>query len=168
MPLKYPAKKMGKNHVVIVKGDIEVGDYETFKRVASKLPSGSTLVAFNSDGGAAIDGMNMGLLIRELRFATYVPSDAVCASVCALAWLAGTPRYVTMKSSIGFHAAYKKDSKEVSSVGNALVGAYLMQIGLSYAAIVELTKTNPDDVLWMNGAMAQKLGIKATVVKSKS
>ena len=89
------AKKMGKNHVVIVKSDIEVGDYETFKRVASKLPSGSTLVAFNSDGGAAIDGMNMGLLIRQLRFATYVPSDAVCASVCALAWLAGTPRYVT-------------------------------------------------------------------------
>jgi hypothetical protein len=49
----------------------------------------------------------------------------------------------------------------VTAGGNAVVGAYLARLGFSYDAIYTLTKTKPDDMLWMTG----ELGIRATLLK---
>ena len=159
------AKKVKGLYVVVVKGDIEKDDDDVFKAVTSKLPSGNTLVAFNSDGGSVVAGLNIGLMIRAKRFATFVPADALCASVCGLAWLAGAPRLVTSESRVGFHGAYNSETKQATSGGNALAGAYLARLGFSYDAIYTLTTTKPDEMLWMTATLANKLGIKHTVLK---
>ena len=47
----------------------------------------------------------------------------------------------------------------VSSAGNALVGAYLNQLGLPTSAIVYITGTPPDGMQWLNFADARRYGI---------
>ena len=84
-------------------------------------------------------------------FATAVAPGTLCASACALTWLAGSPRYFDITSKLGFHAAYQVvDGKATESgVGNALVGAYLNQIGLPDNAIVYVTSAPPEGIEWL-------------------
>jgi hypothetical protein len=69
------------------------------------------------------------------------------------------------RSQIGFHAAYNGDTREITSTGNALVGAYLNKIGLPYSAVVYITAAAPDAVTWLNAIDAMKLGIEVSFFK---
>ena len=109
------------------------------------------------------DGLNIGLMIRQKKMATVVFDT--CASVCALIWLAGTPRAVFEDSNVGFHAVYNgTEDKTINSGGNALVGAYLKQLGFSYQTIFYLTQTAPEEMEWLNGDKAKKYGIAVTLL----
>jgi hypothetical protein len=162
---KVPNSKI---YVVKVEGGIEVGDSEKFSKAVAKLPNGSAIVALHSEGGVLATGLNIGIEIRRKNFVTYAGH---CASVCALAWLAGSVRYVDKDTSLGFHSAYNVDKngeyKGVTAGGNAVVCAYLARvIGLSYEVIDKLTDTDPKEMLWMDGQLASKLGIRFSVLKS--
>jgi hypothetical protein len=119
-------------HLVIVDGDLTKDDLQTFQRLVRAAPSGST-VALRSNGGAVATGMGMGTLIRMRGLITVVIDDMTCASACAIAWLAGTPRLMGRKARIGFHAASIGGAE--TGAGNALVGAYLERLGLPERAI---------------------------------
>jgi hypothetical protein len=164
------SKVKNNQYAVLIEGDIEIGDDQKFDRLTRKILPGGAMVGLISDGGSLPAGLNIGLTIRNKRFDTLVLEKTKCLSVCALAWLAGVERFVTAESYIGFHGAYRieNDQATVSGAGNAVVGAYLARLGFSYDAIYTLTKTKPDDMLWMTGELAQKLGIKAAVLKSNS
>jgi hypothetical protein len=164
------SKVKGGYYVVLIEGDIVVGDDVKFDKLTRKIPSGNAMIGLISDGGSLGAGLNIGITIRSKRFVTLVSENTKCLSVCAFAWLAGVERFVTKDSYVGFHGAFKfeNDKAEVSGAGNAVVGAYLARLGFSYDAIYMLTKTKPDDMLWMTGELAQKLGIKATILKSNS
>jgi hypothetical protein len=62
---------------------------------------------------------------------------------------------------IGFHGAYQERNGEkvTTSSGNALVGAYLSQLGLSERAIIYITQANPTSMMWLSLDDAQKLGL---------
>jgi hypothetical protein len=154
-------------YAVLIEGDIEIGDDQKFNRLTSKIPPGGAMVGLISDGGSLPAGLNIGLTIRNKRFETLVLEKTKCLSVCAFVWLAGVERFVTSESYVGFHGVYRmeNDQATVSGAGNAVAGAYLARLGFSYDAIYMLTKTKPDDMLWMTGELAQKLGIKATLLK---
>src|SRR5262245_3085287 len=64
-------------------------------------------------------------------------------------------------SFIGFHAAYVERGGRAteSGVGNALLGSYLTQIGLSESAVVYLTKAAPTEMTWLNSRDAKQIGI---------
>jgi hypothetical protein len=66
-------------------------------------------------------------------------------------WLAGAHRYAEDDSHIGFHASYiNKDGALLESgVGNALVGAYLNQLGLSQSVVVYVTSAPPKGMRWL-------------------
>jgi HNH endonuclease len=85
-----------------------------------------------------------------------------CASACALAWLGGSPRFMGRAAHIGFHAAYieREGQASESGVGNALVGSYLTQIGLSEAAVVYITQAAPTEITLLTLRDAEKIGIK--------
>jgi hypothetical protein len=87
-------------------------------------------------------------------------AHALCASACGWIWLAGTTRYVSLAAQIGFHAVYTGTSGDVSSAGNALVGAYLIKLGLSYQAIAFVTSAPPDSIRWIHPADAERIGIQ--------
>jgi hypothetical protein len=115
---------------VLVSGPIEAGDSQKFRALTQGLSRG--LVIFNSPGGFLTEGLAVGEQLRLAGFASAVAENTLCASACALAWLGGRPRLMRDSSRIGFHAAYTEHGtdKRESGVGNAIIGAYLTNMGL--------------------------------------
>jgi hypothetical protein len=110
-------------------------------------------------GGSAVAGIQIGESIRLKGFTTVVAGNARCASACAIAWLGGTPRLMSAEARVGFHAAYSSETGQETGVGNALVGAYLNKIGLSYSAVIFITQAAPNSMTWLSIADAGKRGI---------
>ena len=156
-------------NVITINGPIVPGDEQKFRRVAKSLPAGHTGVALNSPGGNIVDGMNIGIAIHEAHFDTVVLDDDECASVCGIIWLAGNQRFVGERGNVGFHAAYTGhgDDARESGVGNALIGAYLTRLGLSYDAIAYITSPGPDQIQWLTPDDARRLHIDLTILRSE-
>jgi hypothetical protein len=116
---------------------------------------------FDSDGGDLIAGLSLGEHIRFRKFSTIVEANKQCASACALAWLGGSQRYMNPKAKIGFHAAYIGDGARLVERGvpNAIIGAYLTKLGLSYKAVVYVTRAAPSSMTWLTTSDAERLGI---------
>ena len=150
--------------LVMVEGDLELSDIEVFRsRVA---PLSKATVAFRSDGGSLLAGIRIGMLIRVKNFTTIVPDAAQCASACAVAWLGGAHRFLGVGSKVGFHAAYvqKAGGATESGPGNAVLGAYLDQIGLPEDAIVYITQAAPNSMKWLNMEEAAQHGIDVALL----
>ncbi|MEJ1935831.1 hypothetical protein WDZ92_37025, partial [Nostoc sp. NIES-2111] len=150
--------------VIIVDGELELGDEAKFAGLA--VPVKDAVVLLAGPGGNLRAGLEIGKAIRLKGFATWVPDQLSCASACALAWLGGTRRAMADSAKIGFHAAWVDSGggPVTASSGNALVGAYLVQLGLSERAIVYLTKAPPTGLSWLTFAAAQANGIEVRKV----
>lgn len=145
--------------MITIKGSIVRGDGAVFFRVASD--SHKAIVLLNSEGGVVVDALAIGREIRRRNFATSVAPKNLCASACALIWLAGARRYVEDGSAIGFHASYiEKDGVMLESgVANALVGAYVSRLGLSDRVVAYVTTAPPKGMLWLTRDDAARLGL---------
>jgi hypothetical protein len=96
---------------------IQDGDDRTFNGLTAALPAGSVVV-LASQGGSVVPALEIGRAIRLKAFTTVVASNSLCASACALTWLAGTHRFMSANSHIGFHAAYRVvDGKSAAESG---------------------------------------------------
>jgi hypothetical protein len=152
-----PLKDKRFKSVITVSGKLNLGDQITFRVKVAQAPA-PAIITFNSLGGLVAVGIDIGEQIRAKGLPTFVPAAMTCSSACALAWMAGSPRYVLGR--VGFHAAYKSmTDHDVSSIGNAMAGAYLSKLGMQYPAIAYLTKASPDSMEWMTKSDAVKVGI---------
>ena len=154
-------------HIVTINisGVIQKGDDLRFRAsLAGVLPL-LGIVILESPGGDLQAGLNIGREISARAYATLVKSGAVCASSCALAWLAGDWRYMAPGARIGFHAAYAKEGNALIEKGaaNALIGAYLNTLKLPDEAINYITKSAPNDIEWLSVNAAIHVGINLTV-----
>jgi hypothetical protein len=152
---------VGKPDFVFVTGAIERDDSKQFASLVAPLPQ--AIVALASPGGNLLASIQIGEIIRIKNFITVVPPKMVCASSCAFIWLAGTRRYVWDTAKIGFHSVYAPDMS-VSGPGNAVLGAYLNKLGLTYDAVVYMTAASPTDMRWLHSDDAKRLGIAAEEV----
>lgn len=145
---------------ILVNGQINAGDDQEFIRLADRLDH--ALVFLNGPGGNMITSLNIGRYVRTRGWDTAVADKQLCMSACAVLWLAGTHRYMADTAMIGFHAAYQveQDKAVESSIGNALVGAYLNSLGLSDKAVVYLTYSPPEDIQILTKADARTVGIQ--------
>lgn len=151
-------------NVITIEGAIELDDDKRFLVVISNIDNGKGIVALNSPGGNLIAGLAIGSYIHDHGFATYVPDHTECASVCAAIWVAGRVRNVASTARIGFHAAYDMRTGVEKGNMNALVGAYLSQVGISYPAIIYMTSAAPNGMQWLSKEDADKLGISYQVL----
>jgi hypothetical protein len=147
--------------LVVVNGTMNLEDKDEFLRQIASLSR--AIVSFESDGGSLLAGLQIGETIRLKNFSTLVADNARCASSCALAWLGGTKRFMGAHAQVGFHAAYDGNTHQVTSSGNALVGAYLNKIGLPSSAVIYITSASPDSVTWLSKTDAEKLGIEVSL-----
>jgi hypothetical protein len=99
--------------------------------------------------------------VRQKELVSAVAENTLCASACALAWLGGRPRLMKDTSKIGFHAAYVQSGqyKRESGVANAVVGAYLTDMGLNVNAVRYITTPGPDEIQWLSVRDAIRVGI---------
>jgi hypothetical protein len=144
--------------IVVVEGRLESGDEIQFHTQVGRLTK--AIVAFGSDGGNLLAGIAIGKTIRVKSLATAVLDEQRCLSACAIAWLGGLPRLMGRTAHVGFHAAYNKEGASESGVGNALVGSYLNQIGLSEIAVVYITQAAPTELTLLTLPDAEKIGIE--------
>lgn len=150
--------------LVVIEGDLELTDIESFRSKIASLSKAT--VAFRSDGGSLLAGIRIGMLIRVKNFITVVPDQAQCASACAVAWLGGVHRFMGAGSKVGFHAAYiqKGGATAESGPGNAVLGAYLDQIGLPEDAIIYITQAAPSSMKWLTMDEAAQHGIDVALL----
>lgn len=146
--------------VILIMGAIERGDDEVFR--ALSIQHKEAIVVLESDGGALAAAIEIGKIVRLAGYSTLVMEDDVCASSCALIWLAGSPRALSSKGRVGFHASYRdKDGKmEETGVGNALVGHYLTLLNLPQRAIIFATMASPDKISWLSSENRADAGIE--------
>lgn len=149
----------GDLNIISISGPLESGDSQKFWGVIKGVPKG--LVIFSSPGGLLAEGLAIGEQIRSKGFASAVAENTMCASACGLAWLGGRPRLMKDSSKIGFHAAYVQNGsyKRESGVGNAVVGAYLTDMGLNLNAVRYITTPGPDEIQWLSVRDAIRIGI---------
>ena len=153
--------------MVLIEGDIELDDVVPFWGRVATLSKAT--IAFRSEGGSLLAGIRIGTLIRESGFVTVVPDGARCASACAIAWLGGLQRLIGIGSKVGFHAAYvlKGHRNVESGPGNAVLGAYLFQLGLSEDAIVYVTQAEPGSMKWLSLEQAAQHGIDVSLAPAE-
>jgi len=148
--------------VIAIVGEILSGDDQRFETVAGN--AAHALVTLSSPGGNLFAGLVIGAMIHDRGYSTFVGPGNQCASVCGSIWLGGTRRFLTPSSKLGFHAAFNSRTGQETGEGNAILGAYLSQLGLTYAAIAYVTKAGPADATWLSAADANELGIEYQVI----
>jgi hypothetical protein len=144
--------------LITVSGVLETSDADQFWAAAAPYPK--AIVAFQSNGGSLLAGIEIGKKIRLRNYITYVPTG-ICASACAFAWLGGTKRLMGPGALVGFHAAYVTENGQAteSGAGNALLGAYLNELGLPDRAVYFIAKAPPNGMTWLTMADAAREGI---------
>ena len=65
---------------------------------------------------------------------------------------------------IGFHGAYDPRDEQPSTTGNALIGAYMRDLRMSFETIAWLTKAQSKEMEWITVETAQKYGIVARTI----
>jgi hypothetical protein len=142
---------------VDVVGKIDLGDEKTFEQKTANRRN--VIVTLISSGGNPLPAIEMGKLIRKRAMTTFVPGNRGCASACALIWLAGKPRTREDNALVGFHAAYDRTTGQESGAANALVGAYLNELGLGSKAILAMTSAGPTEMAWLTDDRAKAWGL---------
>jgi hypothetical protein len=152
--------------VISITGKLLPGDEKKF--IALALDMERAAIVLHSDGGDLHAGLGIGKAIRLKEFVTWVGENGQCASACALAWLAGEKRLAHRTARIGFHAAYFADTGDVTGSGNALVGAYLYQLGLPQSAIIYVTEAAPREMQWLPLEKAESIGIDLQITDDET
>lgn len=148
-----------KHRVLMVRGKIFTGDakkFQTFSRGISSLT-----VHLESPGGLIMEALDIASQIHLAGFTTMVNHRGNCFSACAIIWVSGKRRYLSASSNLGFHAAYRfvDGVAYESGVGNAVVGAFLNEIGIGLDAIKYFTIAGPDKFAKLTPRSARSLGI---------
>jgi hypothetical protein len=148
-------------------GELQAGDGDTFAMQLALRKIDVAVVSLDSPGGNLVAGINIGRIIRTKGYETFVANGRQCASACGLIWLAGVRRLGERNARIGFHAAFITNRYGYAvekGMGNALVGAYLNELGLSYEAIAYLTQASPYQMTWLKVRDARALGIDVEII----
>jgi hypothetical protein len=162
----FEVLKTGDTIGIVVRGTINHGDEKVFQDRVRELQRLDTIVYFDSDGGNLYAGLVIGETIRKNGFATVVAWDDMCVSVCALAWMAGVKRGLYPTSQIGFHAAYNGKDGKVVPDGNALIGAYLTNLGYLYKTVMWVLKKG-EEMQWLTPDNAAESGIDYELLKEE-
>jgi len=154
---------------VYFSGDIDNESVAKFGEIILRIARHNVFVYLESAGGNVEAALSMAGMIKIVTAQTVVTKH--CASMCAVVWLAGSPRWVVSGAHIGFHAAYLSDEDGnnlgVSPGGNAIIGAFLGKLGYSNETIRRLTETDPESMYWLTRETAKELGIEAKIIEPK-
>ena len=149
--------------MVVLKGKMEQSDILVLRHKIEALNQGSdykTAISLDSPGGDSTAGIFIGNYVRTNQWITTVPPHKGCLSACAIIWLSGVKRYLSSRSSIGFHSiAFATDPSKRNDNGNDIVGAYLRAIDVPEILIQRIYKTPPTSMDYMYRSEAIKLGL---------
>jgi hypothetical protein len=96
-----PGTTLDNKGTVILDGQIVQGDEGRLLQFLARNP-GTILMELNSPGGSLRTGMAIGRIVGAAHLQTYVGPNSLCASACAMIWLAGAP--MVASTILGFES----------------------------------------------------------------
>lgn len=138
---------------ITLRGEIGFEDVGEFRKAMEGVERG--MVVLDSPGGRTAPSLDIGRMVRERSLTTAVPAGVRCMSGCALIWIAGSRRLAHVQSEIGFHGAYGQWGLP-SRTGNALVGAYLYELGFLSDFIKDATRAGASEFVSVTKAWAEQ------------
>lgn len=148
-------------NVIRISGEFVESDFVNFQRMINAQSEISAVLFDSSPGGRLYPGLEIGRLIRSKNLPTI--ATGFCYSACGLAWMGGTVLIAIGEDAPGFHAAFVGEG-EVSAPGNAIVGAYLFELGYSNNIIEFATTAKPDSISHLDLRTARLMGLGASFV----
>ncbi len=158
------------NHraMIYASGEIEHGTALKLIHLIKEKNIGNAIVYFNSYGGSLEEGMIIGRIIREMRYATSIGTtgdrmSGTCASACSYAFAGGASRYIyNDRQRLGLHQFYNENGRNFGSIAQtqqttADIVKYLSDMGIDERAFVVASKTDKNSVTWLSKAEALKL-----------
>lgn len=145
--------------LIMISGEIVAGDAEKFRAEALKLRNAT--VGLSSGGRTLGPALEIGKMVRLMSFSTIVVGSDQCASACALIWMAGARRFLGDGARVGFHAAYRSETgvPVESGVANAIIGAYVTQLGYPSSTAAFVAQASPTDMTWLCDDNARAAGL---------
>lgn len=160
--IKSTAGKDGRVTIIIA-GEIEPGDADTFSMAVKQANSAGKLVAnvrLNSEGGNLLEGVKLADAVRYGKMSTNVGKNATCASACFLIFAAGSTKFATYDARIGVHGASDEDGSESVQSGAATVSMARIakELGVPSAIIGRMVVTPPNEMVWLAPQDLQSMG----------
>lgn len=138
----------GKTPTIAISGTIEPGDEKTFHELASAMPN--ALVVLAGPGGRVGPALTIGMEIRARNMKTFVPAGGLCASSCALIWVAGTTRMLGADAHIGFHALSTLRAHTETHEFDPVLMHYLLELGYAGDATATIVNTPSLGIRWLD------------------
>ena len=150
------------HNVVVINGDIEVGDAAKIAEVlpkADKMPYGTQVVLLNSPGGSVSEALMISKIFDQSPVHTVIPEAYKCASACAsIIFIAGKYRTMEDGSALGQHTCYKNGRADEEC--NEIISAHAKSHGVSIGSVGGfMSFVAPEDMLWFSRADAEGWGI---------
>lgn len=138
-------------------GNIEFGDAALFNGAVTANQIDK--VVLSSGGGLVDEGLSMARLIHERGIATVIPGSEVCASACAMLFLAGKDRTMGLGANLGLHSAI--DATGVSTPGTSSMAHFLTDLAAAPLDIVfAVGTTPPSQMYWLPADRRAEMNIK--------
>lgn len=103
--MHYSMRKTNDGAILLLEGSINAGESQRLENAIRETMTRAPIMEIwlNSGGGDAIEGMEMGRVLRRLGVPTRIPSGYVCFSACSYAFLGGPFRTVERGADYGVH-----------------------------------------------------------------
>jgi ATP-dependent protease ClpP protease subunit len=144
-----------------IKGYIKRGMFDKFTTTLMAHPDTKT-ISISSPGGDAYEAIRIGTIIREMKYATFVPTVNYCASACVFIWAAGVPRELAIGAKLYLHCVHDPQTLECDEGASASIMNYLSQLGMPREAIVPLMTTKATDAVQLRADMEGLVTTKDT------
>jgi hypothetical protein len=150
----------GERWAIYLNGQIDEGAAERLREELARREIPSASVFLNSRGGVLGQGMELGRLIREHGFSTYVgrqnergsnPLPGDCYSACVFAFIGGHYRFYAPRSRIGVHrfsAMSPADSDaDAAQIVSAAIVNYILKMEVDVGLFDRMSRAGKDEML---------------------
>ncbi len=144
-------------------GIIVPGDEAAFAAISAGMPRAVLLTT--GPGGSVGAAIAIGTALHNRGWSTLVPAGAICASACAMIWLAGNHRMLADGGLVGFHAMSIRQDGIVMETHQPDVDLrrWLNQLGYSEDTTATIVNTPSRLVRWLDRLELQANGISSEV-----
>jgi hypothetical protein len=162
----------GERWTIYLHGQIDERATERFREELARREISSASVYLNSRGGVLAQGMDLGSLLRERDFSTYVgsrndrgsnPLPGECYSACVFAFIGGTYRFYAPRSRIGVHrfsamSPADADADSAQIVSAAIVN-YIRKMEVDVGLFDRMARAGKEEILVLSEVDLEKLHV---------
>lgn len=138
---------------IYLSGEIRAGDPARFN--LAKDGSSARFLEIDSDGGAPMAGLAIGMKVRETGMKVLIRNGKACAGPCGLVWASARQRYLDDRSSVSF----LPPAKGRPSTEGEGIGRYLASLGFQPAFVSLAVRGEGGATGRVGHATAGRLGI---------